>query len=79
MANVFVTNSEGPGKVVGDGDEFNNLGYTNPDLYRKIDPTARLEPEVAPRDYKLGIYNKDSILTTYISTHDELSTTDEIP
>lgn len=61
--------------------EKDEIGYTHPNLHRRIDPQ---EPspdsgEVAPREYRLNIYGKNSYRTTVINTHDEDSETSEIP
>lgn len=57
-------------------------GYTHPNLHRRTD-IQQPDPEsseVAPRDYQIGIYNDlHSIRMTNIHTHDEESTTCEIP
>lgn len=59
-----------------------NFGYTNPDLLRVVDPQQPEEgsPEVAPRDYILGVYDSiNSYRTEIRHLHDEESTTCEIP
>ena len=55
------------------------VGYTNPNLHRRIDPQPREEPEVSPREYLLSVGGVDSYRMTKITTHDENSTTSEIP
>lgn len=79
MEDKFVHIGQGPATPVNDGRTFEDLGYTNPDLYRKVDPRERDFPEVAPRQYDLGIYSKDGYLTTTKLVHNEKSTTTEIP
>lgn len=86
MADKFSKTGNGLGRVVISNDdpsvvneEFDKLRYTNPDLYRSVHPTDRSFPEVSQRDYKLSIQDKDSILTTTVHLHDELSTIAEIP
>ena len=56
-------------------------GFTNPNLHRRVDPqNPSSAEEVAPRQYVLGVYDGiHSFRTEIISTHDEESTTSEIP
>lgn len=57
-------------------------GFTNPDLHRRVDPQppAPDSGEVAPREYMIGVYDGlHSYRTVTIVTHDEESTTSEIP
>ena len=57
-------------------------GFTNPNLHRRIDPQqpAPGSGEVAPKDYIIGVYDGlHSYRTEIINTHDEESTTCEIP
>lgn len=57
-------------------------GFTNPNLHRRVDPQqpAPDSGEVAPRSYMLGVYDGlHSYRTETIYTHDEESTTSEIP
>lgn len=59
-----------------------DLGFTHPNLHRRVDPAdpPENEKEVAPRKYTLGVYDKlNSYRTTEIFYHDEESTTCEIP
>lgn len=57
------------------------LGFTNPNLHRRIDPQTPADPkEVRPREYTIGVYDGiNSYRTTQIFYHDEESTTSEIP
>lgn len=56
------------------------LGFTNPNLHRRIDPQQPTDPEeVLPRGYMFAIENGTSYRTTIINTHDEDSETSEIP
>lgn len=62
--------------------ERDEHGYTNPNLHRRVDPQEPAEGsgEVAPRDYVIGVYDStNSTRLTIINTHDEESTTCEIP
>ncbi len=55
------------------------IGYTTPNLHRRVDPKQH-EGEIAERKYTLGIYDGlHSIRTVETFTHDEESTTCEIP
>lgn len=56
-------------------------GFTNPNLHRRVDPhqPPPESGEVAPREYELAIGNLDSYKTVKLVTHDEESTTCEIP
>jgi hypothetical protein len=62
-----------------------NVGFTNPNLHRRIDPKEPpeaenpLDQELAPREYSLEIHGTNSYRTTTITVHDEDSTTSEIP
>ena len=61
--------------------ERDNNGFTNPNLHRRIESpgTSNLDEGILDRKYSLGIYGNDSYRTTEIVTHDENSTTSEIP
>ena len=57
-------------------------GFVNPNLHRRVDPQepAPESDEVRPRSYILGVYDGlNSYRTETIYTHDEESTTCEIP
>jgi len=57
-------------------------GLTNPNLHRRIDTDQILQGpgEVAPREYTLGVFDGvNSYRLETIVTHDEESTTSEIP
>lgn len=68
---------QGPAKEVDLEDlKHDKLGFTHPNLHRRI----FTPPEGTDnRKYKLGIYGYNSYRTTEIITHDEESTTSEIP
>lgn len=52
------------------------LGYTHPNLHRRIDPQAPDTDntgEIAPRDYQLGILGVNSYRTTTKHFHDDVA------
>lgn len=54
-------------------------GFTYPNLHRRVEP-SRGEGEVADRKYTIGVYDGlHSTVTVEKFTHDEESTTCEIP
>ena len=57
------------------------LGFTNPNLHRRIEPKSvnQSQYEFQPRQYQLMIQGVNSYKTTTMSVHDENSTTSEIP
>lgn len=61
------------------------LGFTNPNLHRRIDPhdppivEDPKAQELKPRDYELTIQHLHSYRTTTINSHDEESTYSEVP
>ena len=55
------------------------VGYTNPNLHRRIDPQEPSAPAVSPNTYKLSIQNNDSYRLTQVATHDEDSVVSEVP
>lgn len=62
--------------------EKDQIGFTNPNLHRRIDPQipTATSGEVAPREYIIGVYDGlNSYRTETIHYHDEESTTSEIP
>lgn len=73
---------QGPATIADDESlAKDDLGFTHPNLHRRVDAS---EPnpesgEVSPREYSFGIYGVDSYRTTKVNTHDEESTTCEIP
>lgn len=82
MSTVFPMVGQGTGRPVNENERQKDIqGFTHPNLHRRIDPKQPKEGsgEVRPRDYTLGIYNVNSYRTTTINTHDEESTTSEIP
>lgn len=52
--------------------ELDENGFTHPNLHQRIDPKGNAS-------YKTGIYNVNLYRTKTLSTHDEESTTSEIP
>lgn len=82
MPDKLIKMGQGPAKLADkealDKDE---LGFTNLNLHRRVDPVdpEKDSGEVQPRDYIIGIQGTDSYRTTIINTHDEESTTQEIP
>ena len=61
--------------------EKDGIGFTHPNLHRRIDPQQPEEDsgELQPRSYTVNIYGGDSYRTTTIYVHDEDSETSEIP
>lgn len=55
------------------------IGFTHPNLHRKINPHSQYKPETAPRGYHLSINGLNSIRTTEIHMHDEESEYEETP
>ena len=60
------------------------VGFTNPNLHRRIDPQqpneqSSAEGEHAPREYCVGIYGVNSYRTEHKVVHLEESSKDEIP
>lgn len=57
------------------------LGYTNPNLHRRLEPQPPKDGsgEVAPRDYQIAKIAMNSYRTVVFHYHDEDSTTSEIP
>lgn len=80
---TFPVLGQGPGHFIPDDGiekELDDRGFTNPNLHRRIDPKEPTDPElVAPSNYSLGIYGPHSYRTQTLHTHDEESTTSEIP
>lgn len=79
----FPTMGQGPGYFIDPSSldqELDDLGFTNPNLHRRIDPQEpTTEGAVAPNSYVIGIYGKNSHRTVTLYLHDEESTTSEIP
>ena len=81
MDNISIpTTSHGVAKPVTDEERAkDNIGFTDPNLHRRIDP-SHPEEETADRKYTLGIYDGiHSYRTVEKFHHDEESTTCEIP
>ena len=79
---LFPKTGQGPAKLASAEDlARDELGYTHPNLHRRIDPQQPEESsqEYKPRDYSIGISNVNSYRTTTINTHNEDSETSEIP
>lgn len=77
---------QGPAKLASQEDlDRDALGFTHPNLHRRVDPKApeiadcELNQEQLKRSYGLTIQNVTSYQTTHINTHDEDSTSVEIP
>lgn len=81
MAEDIKRMGNGPWKEASDEDVAKDeKGFTMPNLHRRLDPQQPTSLyEVAPREYQIGVYEKDSYRTTKINTHDEESEYDEIP
>lgn len=81
MAEDIKRMGNGPWKEASDEDVAKDeKGFTMPNLHRRLDPQQPTSSyEVAPREYQIGVYEKDSYRTTKINTHDEESEYDEIP
>lgn len=79
----FPTMSQGPGHFIPDsGEEMDKdqLGFTNPNLHRRIDPQPYfLDGRSVENSYTISIYGHNSYRTTSVPLHDEESTTCEIP
>lgn len=82
----YPTIGQGPATLADEDDLARDaLGFTNPNLHRRIDPhdppvaEDPLNQEALPRSYNLQIQNVHSYRTTHINTHDEESVTSEIP
>lgn len=66
---------QGPAKLASEEElKKDEVGFTNPNLHRRIDPAERDLPETEPREYKLTIQSVNSYRTTQIITHDEDNT-----
>lgn len=60
--------------------EKDELGFTNPNLHRRINNDGDIiPPELKPRQYNLSIYGYNSYRGIDITLHDEDSTDVEIP
>lgn len=59
-------------------DKRDALGFTNPNLHRRLNPT-KPESELGPRDYKILVSGLNSYRTITKILHDEDSDTSEIP
>ena len=83
MAIEFPTTAHGVAVPASEEDiQQDEHGMTNPNLHRRIDPKqpAPDSGEVAPKSYIIGVYDGlHSYRTEIIHTHDEESTTCEIP
>lgn len=81
MADTIPSVGQGPAKIASVEDTArDNVGFTNPNLHRNVDSKTPIDPnEVSPREYMFYIESLDSYRMTDIITHDEDSTTREIP
>ena len=74
--------ASGVAKELSEDDKIrDDVGFTNPNLHRRVDPQTPSDPrETAPRSYTIGVYDGiHSFRTTEVFYHDEESTTCEIP
>lgn len=85
-SHLYPMMGQGPAKLVSAADlERDELGFTNPNLHRRVDPQDPLaadderNQEVAPRGYQLNVQNVHSYRTTTINVHDEDSIYAERP
>lgn len=84
LRSKFPTMGQGSSSLVREGEDVvdevaasrDANGFTHPNLHRRIDtpPDGSIN-----RKYALGIYGLDSYRTVEYITHDEESTTSEIP
>lgn len=73
----FIKLGQGPSKLADAEDIIrDNNGYTNPNLHRR---TYTNIPILENTKYSFGIYGVDSYRTVETVTHNEESTTSEIP
>lgn len=71
---------QGPAKEASPADiKMDYQGIVNPNLHRRTYPEHIVAPEVKIRDYEFGIYSLNDYRTRRAYTHDEESTTSEIP
>lgn len=77
---------QGPGRLANETELARDaLGFTNPNLHRRVDPQQPpiaedpKNQELLPRDYTFNIQNLRSYRTTHTNTHDEESIDSEVP
>lgn len=85
---LYVKYGQGPAQPVVDSSgtvvdpfekQLDDLGFTNPNLHRRLDIRDPELPQVAPNTYEFGIYGLNSYRTKKINYHDEDSEISEIP
>lgn len=86
---TFPKTAQGEAKLIKDDEvtlnkedvDRDNLGFTNLNLHRRIDAKKPRESsqETSERQYILGVSNVNSYRTVKIVTHDEESSTSEVP
>ena len=75
---TFVPVAQGVAKLANSADiARDELGYTNPNLHRRID--CDISETNRPTEYSLLVGNVNSYRTTRVTLHDEDSTTTEVP
>lgn len=75
MSNNIQPMGQGPAKIANEQDlARDDMGYTNPNLHRRINTSQSDNISVT-----VGIYGVDSYRTIEYKVHDEESTTSEIP
>lgn len=85
MSAEFPLTGQGPAKVADSTALAKDAtGFTHPNLHRRVDPAEpeASSPEVAARNYSLGIYGLNSHRTTqiyYRRDENELESKSEIP
>lgn len=85
MTAQFPQSAQGPAKIATAADlAKDKLGYTNPNLHRRVNSPAELSTQekaagVLDKTYKFTVAGTDSYRTVEIITHDEESETDEVP
>lgn len=79
MAYDRPTMASGNMKPLSDEDQArDDLGFTNPNLHRRIDP-SQPEGEYAPRDYSLFVNGTNSYRLTESYDYEDEENPDEIP
>lgn len=82
MEERFPKTGQGPWhKALQEDLERDEVGYTNPNLHRRVDPQDPPEGshKYKPNDYEIGIYSVNSYRTTESHYHDEDTEDCEIP
>ena len=73
--------ASGVAKELSEDDKIrDDVGFTNPNLHRRIAETSPVNSfELSPREHLLSVYGDESYHTVNIITHDEDSNDSEIP